>query len=111
MKNLTILFFLFSLTANAQNQGVQVFVVDKYIDSSTLEKKYQVTRKPQWFNNLPKRAVREEFFQDVNLPASWDELSKDIFYMDLQSKKLNELIVKYPEFKDDELKRLKGKHK
>jgi hypothetical protein len=109
MKKLTPLLFLVSFTTLAQNQGVQVQVVDEHIDSSSLEGRYQVQRTAKKSNALPDRELREEVLKDVKAVQKWDELKKDIFFMDLERKSLPELVKKYPELKESELKFLKDK--
>lgn len=112
MKNITLLLFVVSFTTQAQtNNGVKVFITDEFIDSSTLEKKYEVTREADTFTTIPKRSDRNELFADADLPSHWDELDKDIFYMDLHNKTLSELAKKYPDFKSSDLKKLKTKRK
>lgn len=95
----------------AQNQGVKVFITDENIDSSSLEKKYEVTRKAELPNVLPDRQKRENVLSGIDIPKDWDELSKDIFYSDLKSKSIQDLTKKYPNFKEADLKNLKGKIK
>lgn len=109
LKKMALITFLISSTAFAQNQGVKVFIVDENIDSKQLEGKYEVTRKQEVFNSLPSRQKREELFKDIALPKDWDELSKDIFYMDIKNKSLTALAVKYPIFKVKILGELKDK--
>lgn len=95
----------------AQNQGVKVFIVDENIDSSSIEKKYEVTKQVELPNVLPDRQKREKVFRSIDIPKDWDELSKDIFYSDLKSKSIRDLTKKYPNFKEEDLKNLKGKIK
>lgn len=109
MKKLIPLLFLVSFTTLAQNQGVQVQIVDQDIDSSSLEKSYAVKRSPKKNNVLPDRELRDEVLKDIKASQKWDELQKDIFFMDLQRKSLPDLVKKYPQIKEAELKFLKDK--
>ena len=109
MKKLIPLLILVSFTTQAQNQGVQVQLIDEFIDSSSLEKQYQVKRETKKYGALPSRDLREEVLRDVKSIQKWDELKKDIFFMDLEKKSLSDLVKKYPELKESELKFLKDK--
>lgn len=109
MKILISLLFFTSLQALAQNQGVKVHIVDPDIDDSSLKDKYQVTRTAIKSNTIPDRDLREKFLKDVSSTQNWDELKKDIFYMDLKNKSIKQLVKKYPEFKKSELQDLKNK--
>lgn len=111
LKKMTIISCMISCSAFAQNQGVKVFIVDDNIDSKALEGKYEVTRKPDVYKTVPNRQKREELFRDTALPQDWDELSKDIFYMDLNNKSLSELAQKYPTFDKKVFIELKNKMK
>lgn len=108
---LILMLFIVSFKTHAETQGVQVYVADEYIDSSTLEKKYEVTRTPNKENKIPNREKREELLREVASVSKCDELDKDIFYMDLEKKSLEALVKKYPGIKEEELKVLQGKRK
>ncbi len=109
MKKLIPFLILASFTTLAQNEGVKVQIVDENIDSSSLEKSYQVSRHRDSSTSLPDRDLREEVLKDIKAIQKWDELKKDIFFMDLGSKSIKELVQKYPEIKESELKFLKDK--
>lgn len=111
MKKLSFLFLIISFTAYAQNSGVKVFITDENIDSSTFDKKFEVQRKPIKNNSVPDRTARENFFNNFEIPKDWDELDKDMFYMDLHNKSLRDLIKKYPDYKERELSKLKDERK
>lgn len=106
MKKLIPFLFLVSFTSLAQ---VQVQVVDENIDSSSLEGQYQVQREHKKSGNIPVKELRDEVLKDVKQAQKWDELKKDIFFMDLERKSIPELVKKYPELKESELKFLKDK--
>lgn len=105
MKLLIPLLFLFSFMAFAQQ--ARVLIVDPDIDASEL-KDYQVDR-PKLHNSLPDREEREEFLAGVEEVKDYDELQKDIFFMDIKSKSLKDLQKKYPDISPVVLKKLKGK--
>jgi hypothetical protein len=88
---------------------VQVQVLDPDIDTSSLEKKYQVHRDTKQANSLPNKELRDQLFQGVTKINKYDELKKDIFFMDLKRRSIPELLKKYPEFSMKELKSLKDK--
>ncbi len=97
---------LFSLGAYAQ---VQVQIVDPEIDASTFQEDgYKVETKATPHNVLPEIETRDNFLSGIKIPAKWGQLEKDIFYMDLKSKSLEKLQIKYPEFPSKQLKELKA---
>ncbi len=107
MKTLLIVILCFSYTALAQ---VQVQVVDPEVDTSELEQKgYKVTREENEFSSLPDKEKRDLLLNGLPTAKDWDELQKDIFYMDLKSKTLEQLSKKYPDISKARLKQLKVK--
>lgn len=101
------LLVLFSLSAIAQ---VQIQVVDPSLDMTPLkEDNYKINTERKDANVIPNKTLRDDFFSGVELPKSWDELDKDIFYMDLKSKSLDKLKKKYPQLDAKQLKKLKAK--
>lgn len=106
MKKL-ILFSLLSFAAYAQ---VQVQIIDPEIDPDTFNGDgYSVQTKEIRHNVIPEMDKREKIFEGVKLPAKWDQLDKDIFYMDLKSKSIEKLQLKYPDISVKQLKQLKAK--
>ena len=105
MKNL----FLFCLISFPSFAQVQIQVVDPELDASSLEEKYNVQYKEKVHNSLPDKDQRDELLEGVKAPLKWDELKKDIFYMDLKSKAIPELLKKYPDVNAQEMKHLKAK--
>ena len=104
-----ILLFIMLFSSSISWAQVKVQIVDPDVDSSTLEKDYEVSRKSSPANSLPSKEVRDEIFVNIKSVKKWDELKKDIFFMDLKSKSLSELSAKYPEFTQSDLKSLKAK--
>ena len=105
MKFLIPLLFLFSFAAFAQQ--ARVLIVDPDIDANEL-KGVKIDR-PQLHNSLPDREDREELLAGVEEVKDYDELQKDILFMDLKSKSLKDLQKKYPDISPAVLKKLKGK--
>jgi hypothetical protein len=92
----------------SQDRPIQIQIIDPNIDSSSLQKKYQVSKDKASFTSLPNKKIRDKFLGSFLAPVSWDETQKDIFYMDIKSKSLDELMEKYPELPKLELAKLKG---
>lgn len=113
MKYLAIFVYLlsFSLLAQVNSKRAKVILIDKDIDSKELEKKYDVERPVEPNRILPTIQERDNLFQGIKLPGEWDELKKDIFFMELKEISLEELVNKYPEIKKSDLKNLKDKRK
>lgn len=109
MKKIILLLFIISFNTKAQDKTVQVYIVDKDIDEKILGDSYEVTRVPDNGNSLPAKELRDNLLQSVEKTKNWDELKKDIFYMDLKNKDLKYLINKYPEISAEQLKVLQGK--
>jgi hypothetical protein len=102
---------MFSLPAFAEEP--KAILLDEGATSAELDKNHdvQTARPPR--NILPAKAERDQFFA-----ANWkdglkdyDELEKDLLYMDLKSKTILELKSKYPELTARELEELKTKRK
>lgn len=113
MKNLFIIFLLFSINSQVQAQiqpgKAKVLVIDENIDTTELAKEY-VVEKPATSNFVvPDLNERDIFFEGISFPEYWDDLKKDVFYLELKSKSLDYLIIKYPDLKVSDIKNLKGK--
>lgn len=108
MKNL-IFFTLLICTTEAFAQRANVTILDSEIESKELEKEFDVHRGSTHTSSLPDRDFREEVLSGVETVHKWDELKKDIFFMDLKSKSLAELKKKYPELTLAEIKSLKDR--
>lgn len=100
-------FILTSTSLLAQGRP-NVLLVDPDIEVEDLHQRYNIHR-PRLVNTLPNKEVRDELLDGVSATAKWDELKKDIFYMDLRSKELPLLRKKYPELNEQTLKQLKEK--
>lgn len=102
--------FLFSLLSFAAYAQVQIQVVDPDVDPASFEgDHYQVKTKSLEHDAIPEIEKRDAFFENTALPARWDQLDRDIFYMDLKSKSLEKLQRKYPDFDIRKLQALKAK--
>ena len=99
--------FIFQVPAFAQK--AKVLVIDPMIETKDLTTNFDVER-PVYHNSLPKRNLRDKTLAGIQSSKAWDEVKKDIFYMDLKSKNLNDLKKKYPEVSTDELKKVMGKN-
>jgi hypothetical protein len=104
---LKLLILLFVLPVFSQ---VKVQVIDPELDTTPFEGNYQVSRKEETFSSLPSKKERDKLLSQIAATKDWDELKKDLFYMDLNSKKMEQLKIKYPEIPVQELRKLKGKN-
>lgn len=107
MNKLIFLLLSFLLSYSVYAQKAQVLILDENIDSRALERNFQVHRGSTHKSSLPDKAMRDELFQGLKEIQAWEEFKKDLFYMDLKKKPLNELKNKYPEFHEQKLKSLK----
>lgn len=96
MKYLLTLLFIFSATPSFAQRRANVVILDPEIEGTELQNEFNVQR-PSEFTSLPDKEERDLVFQGVKSVASFDELKKDILYMDLANKKPAELFAKYPE--------------
>jgi hypothetical protein len=110
MKTL-MLVLMFSLPAIAEEP--KAILLDEGATSSELDKSHEVQKARPPRNILPGRAEREQFFTDnwKDGLKDYDELEKDLLYMDLKSKTVLELKSKYPELSPKELEELQTKRK
>lgn len=108
MKNLILITFLLS-TTTVFAQRANVTILDSHIESKELEKNYDVNRGSTHKSSLPDKDFRDEVLSGVDSIQKWDELKKDIFFMDLKSRSLADLKKKYPELTIAELKSLKDR--
>ncbi len=110
MKTL-ILMLMFSFFALAEEP--KAILLDEGATSAELDKNHDVQKPKPPRNILPARAEREQFFADNPKEGlkEYDELEKDLLYMDLKSKTILELKSKYPELSPKELEELKTKRK
>lgn len=108
MKLLLSLFLLCSYQS-VMAQKAEVLLLDEDIDGKELERNFNVHRGSTHVSSLPDRDAREMTLAEIPELKNWDELKKDIFFMDLKSKSLSQLKKKYPELKTKDLKFLKEK--
>lgn len=100
-----ILVCCFSFFSMAQ---VQVQVIDPHLDIKGLEEKgYDVTNESKDYSALPDKSQRDEILNSIPQTKGWDQVERDIFYMNLRSKSINELKMKYPSIPEHLLKKLK----
>ncbi len=111
MRNLLVLSFLLSGAIHGQTPmgKAKVLVIDQDIDTTQLEKKYDVEKAAPSNLSIPDLESRNKLFEGIIFPENWDDLKKDVFFMELRSKSINDLIKKYPELKKSDIKKLKGK--
>lgn len=107
MKLGLIFILLISQTVLAQGKP-KVLVLDPDMDSKELDSTFEVQR-PSDFTALPKKEDRDLLFEGNKKIAKFDELKKDILYVDLRTKSVEEVKKKYPELNEQEIKFLKGK--
>ena len=108
MKNLILTTFLLSATT-VFAQKAHITILDPDIDSKEIKRNFNVHRGSTHKSSLPDRDLREEVLSGVELIEAWDELKKDIFFMDLKSKSIADLQKKYPELTIAEIKLLKDR--
>jgi hypothetical protein len=99
------LFLLFLISFSAIAQKANVLIVDPDVDSKSLENGYNV-QKPSQAYSLPDKEARDEVLKNIKSVQNYDELKKDILYMDLKSKSPAELMKKYPELSKQDIKKM-----
>lgn len=99
---------LLLLTSFAHAQKAKVLLIDEDIDGKSLEKNFDI-QKNTHESSIPNKADRDLLLKGVKGTEKWDELQKDIFYMDLKSKSVKELKKKYSEISEKDLQLLKNK--
>jgi len=111
MKNLLLISFFISILAFAESHqgGPKILLTDPEADTTELEKSYTVEKAAPPPFAMPDLNERDRFFEGVIFPESWDELKKDIFFMELKSKTFEDLVKKYPDLKKSDIHKLKGK--
>lgn len=103
------LFVLILIAPLAHAQKAKVLLIDKDIDEKELQQNFDVQKGSTHESSIPDKNVRDHFLKSVKATSKWDELQKDIFYMDLKSKSVKELKNKYPDISEKELQLLKDK--
>lgn len=107
MNKLILLILSFLLCSALHAQKAQVLILDEDIDARSLERNYQIHSGSTHRSSLPDKSLRDELFKELEEIQDWEEFKKDLFYMDLKKKPLNELKNKYPEIHEEKLKNLK----
>lgn len=106
---LIVAVFLLSISHLSMAQRAQVLLLDEDINDEELRQNFNVNRGSSARSSLPDRDLRDEVLSAVPAIAKWDELKKDIFFMELASKTIPQLKKKYPELKESQIKMLKDK--
>ena len=101
MKFLSLFLLLISVSAFAQKANV--LIVDPDVDATELEKDFNVQRPAQAYA-LPDKEERDLVFRGIKSIAGYDELKKDILFMDLKKKAPADLMKKYPELSKQDIK-------
>jgi Vitamin D binding protein, domain III len=97
------LLFLFIIPAHAQK--AELVILNPDIETKELEKVYLIQR-PIHFNSLPDKVMRDEVMVGIESVKDYDELKKDILFMDLKSKLPEALKKKYPDISTAELTKM-----
>lgn len=105
---LFLLPLLLLFTFGAFAQKAKVLIVDPDIETVELEKDFEIQR-PAHRYALPDKKVRDEVFEGLESVKRYDELKKDILFMDVQSKSIQELKEKYPDIPASDLKIIMGR--
>lgn len=109
MKKLIILTLLIVFTTHIHAQKADLLLIDENIDASSLEKDFNVHKGSQLKSFLPDKGERDRFLKLIPESKSWDEYQKDVFFMDIKKKSIDEVHKKYPHFSKDKISTLKGK--
>jgi hypothetical protein len=111
----SLLIFILILSTkihSEENPGrPKIIFINKDIDGKEFAKKYDIEKPMEPLNVIPDLQERDDFFSGMKFPESWDDLNKDMFYIDVHQRPLSFLIEKYPEIKKDEIVRLLEKKK
>jgi hypothetical protein len=107
MNKIIFLIISFLISSSLYAQKAQILILDENIDSRSLERNYQVHKGSTHKISLPDKSMRDDLFKGLKEIQTWEEFKKDLFYMDLKKKPLEELKNKYPEFSKEKLKSLK----
>lgn len=108
---LKISFFMaliLGLSLNAYAGKAKLVIVDPNIDPEAFGEEFEI-QSTERDSKLPDKNLRDDFLSGLPQIKDWDEWDKDLFYMELQYKSLDDLVRKYPDFSRKELKKLKEK--
>jgi hypothetical protein len=89
----------------------KIIFLNKDIDGKEFAKKYDIEKPMAPLFIMPDLQERDEFFSGMTFPESWDDLNKDIFYVEIHQRPLSFLIEKYLEINKKEILRLLEKKK
>ncbi|MCM2351577.1 MAG: hypothetical protein NDI69_16255 [Bacteriovoracaceae bacterium] len=103
-----LMFLMLSCLSVANAQKAEVLLLDEDIDETELKEDFNVHKGSTHRSSIPDRDQRQMLLSKLSAIEKWDELKKDIFYMDLASKSVSQLKEKYPELKLKEIKMLKA---
>jgi len=109
MHKLIISIFFFRLAPQLAAQKADLLLIDENIDTSSLEKNFQVKKGSTRKSYLPDKSDRDAFLRLVPESQKWDEYQKDSFYMDLKKKSVGEIKKKYPHLSSERISKLKEK--
>lgn len=105
MKHFLLFILLLPTLAFAQ-QKPKVLIVDPDLDSAPLEKEFSI-QKPAQHYALPDKDQRDLVVSGIKSVEKFDELKKDILYMDLKSLKEEDVRKKYPELSPMDIRKMK----
>lgn len=88
----------------------KVFVIDSDIETAEIGEEFDV-QTASHDSVLPDKNERDDFLSGLEQVKEWDEWEKDLFYMNLKHKSLDELEKKYSSFSREELAKMKEKRK
>lgn len=108
MKKLIIPLLMVLTSLPSYAQKAKLTVIDPDIDASELSRDFEINSPSPKKTFLPDRQERDDYFKGITAIKKWDELQKDIFFLDLQTKDLSLLAKKYPDLSAKELKTLKA---
>lgn len=103
-----ILLITFSLSFSALAQKAKLLVVDEFIDTTSVEKNFDIEKGSTLKSFLPPKDKRDRLLENVPESKTWDEYQKDAFYMDIKNKNMPEILKKYPKFSEEQITSLRG---
>lgn len=104
-----IYILLFFLSVSAFAQKAQITIIDPDINAEELKDEFDVHYGSTHVSSLPDKEIRDEVYDGIKTIKKWDELKKDIFFMDLKSMPNKNLYQKYPEISPSEFKFMKDR--
>lgn len=92
----------------AQNKA-ELFLVDQDIDASALDDQFNISKDQASIKVFPRKEIVDALLNEEEFARDWDELQKDIFYMNLKIRDMSYLKNKYPDIPKNKLIELKNK--